>query len=329
MELVCQGEEAKISKMRILITGGAGCLGSNLIERYFPQGHEICLIDNFATGKREVVPPQKGLTVVEGSIVDVELVNKTFNDFKPTHVIHSAAAYKDPDDWMEDTATNVLGSIHVAKAALVVGVKRVVNFQTALCYGRPHQVPIPVTHPTAPFTSYGISKTAGEAYLMQSGLPVVSLRLANICGPRLAIGPIPTFYKRLKAGQNCFCSDTVRDFLVMSDFFSLMDKVLEANAPVGVFNVSTGEGRSILDVFQAVSAYLGIPTPDVPVIPAEEDDVPQVVLDPSATERAFAWKAQVGFQETIENQLRWYDQHGINDIFSHLAQPAAGAPSEA
>lgn len=309
--------------MRLLITGGAGCLGSNLIERYFPQGHEICVIDNFATGKREVVPELLGLRLVEGSIADAALVNRTFADFEPTHVIHSAAAYKDPDNWVEDVATNVEGTVHVAKAALAQGVERFVNFQTALCYGRPQIVPIPIDHPSAPFTSYGISKTAGESYLLQSGLPVVSFRLANICGPRLAIGPIPTFYKRLKAGQNCFCSDSVRDFLDMSDFFSLMDRVLETDAPTGVFNVSTGDGRSILDVFQAVAAYLGMPIPEVPVVPVGADDVPQVVLDPSDTEKAFGWKAQLGFEETIHNQLRWYVQHGVNDIFSHLAKPVA------
>lgn len=293
-------------------------MGSNLVERYFPQGHEICVIDNFATGKKEVIPPQKGLSLIEGSIVDETLVNRVFDDFHPTHVIHSAAAYKDPNDWAEDAATNVTGTILIARAALRLGVKRFINFQTALCYGRPQELPIPVTHRTAPFTSYGISKTAGEAYLMQSGLPVVSLRLANICGPRLAIGPIPTFYKRLQAGQNCFCSDSVRDFLDMEDFLDLMDLVLQDDAATGVFNVSTGEERSILDVFKTVADYLGMEAPEVPVVAVGADDVAQVVLDPSATELAFGWKAKKGFQETIFNQLKWYDQYGINDIFSHL-----------
>ena len=307
--------------MRILITGGAGCLGSNIIERYFPQGYEICVLDNFATGKREVVPSQPGLTVVEGSVADADLVNRTFDKFQPTHVIHSAAAYKDPLDWQEDTSTNILGAINVAQAAAKVNVERLVNFQTALCYGRPSSVPIGVDQPTAPFTSYGISKTAGEAYLMQSGLPFVSLRLANICGPRLAIGPIPTFYKRLKAGQSCFCSDTTRDFLDMNDFLLLMDKVLDGGSAIGTFNVSTGEGRTIKDVFMAVATYLGIDPPDVPIAPPGQDDVPQVVLDPSATEQAFGWTAKKNFEETISNQLRWYDQYGINDIYSHLATP--------
>ena len=309
--------------MRLLITGGAGCLGSNLIERYFPQGHEILMIDNFATGKREVVPPQRGLEVIEGSIADVGLVDRTFASFRPTHVIHSAAAYKDPDDWQEDAATNVQGAINIAKASSHHGVARLVNFQTALCYGRPKSLPVEVDHPTAPFTSYGISKTAGEAYLLQSGLSVVSLRLANICGPRLAIGPIPTFYSRLKGGQSCFSSDSARDFLDIGDFFSLMDIVLQSDAPTGVFNVSTGEARPIHDVFKVVADFLDLPASDVPIVPVGDDDVAEVVLDPTATQKAFGWTAQIDFEEAIRNQLRWYEQHGVNDIFSHLASLAS------
>jgi nucleoside-diphosphate-sugar epimerase len=318
MESLLKGEKTTMKPMRLLITGGAGCLGSNLIERYLPKGHDVCIMDNFSTGKREVVPTLKGLTLVEGSIADQDLVQQTFQQFQPSHVIHSAAAYKDPLNWQEDVATNVAGSIHVARASLECGVVRLINFQTALCYGRPLKIPISVDQPTAPFTSYGISKTAGEAYLLQSGLSVVSLRLANICGPRLAIGPIPTFYNRLKAGQNCFCSDSIRDFLDMSDFFNLMDLVLVADSAVGVFNVSTGKGYRILDVFHAVAHYLGLELPEVPVVPVGADDVPSMVLDPSETAKAFGWEAQVSFEQTIANQLKWYDTYGVSDIFSHL-----------
>lgn len=305
--------------MRILITGGAGCLGSNLIEHYLPQGHEILVIDNFATGKKEVVPDVKGLEVVEGSVANGALVMDCVTRFRPTHIIHSAAAYKDPENWSEDTNTNVLGSVNVAKAALANGVKRLINFQTALCYGRPEQLPIPITHPQRPFTSYGISKTAGESFLLNSGLAAVSLRLANICGPRLAIGPIPTFYKRLKNGQSCFCSDSVRDFLDMSDFLSLMDILLDSDH-TGIFNVSTGEGHSIKEVFETVARYLNIEVPDVPVTPVGADDVPAVVLDATATTEKTGWKAKLSFEETINKQLAWYDQYGITDVFSHLKQ---------
>jgi UDP-glucose 4-epimerase len=310
--------------MRLLITGGAGCLGSNLIEHYLPQGHDILVIDNFATGRREVLRELAGLRLVEGSVADRDLVERAFAGFAPTHVIHSAAAYKDPQDWREDAESNVTGTIHIVEAARQAGVRRFVNFQTALCYGRPDQVPIPVEHPTRPFTSYGISKTAGEAYLAISDLPWVSLRLANISGPRLAIGPIPTFYKRLKAGQGCFCTDSVRDFLDMEDFLDIMDLVLREDAPSGVFNVSTGEGRTIKEVFDAVAAYLGItPAEPVPVVPPGPDDVPAVVLDPARTTEVLGWRAKIGFAETIERMLRWYDAHGVSAIYSHLQAPAS------
>jgi nucleoside-diphosphate-sugar epimerase len=305
--------------MRILLTGGAGCLGSNLVERYLPRGHQVLVIDNFATAHRETLAGVPGVVVVEGSIADRGLVDRCFGDFQPTHVIHCAASYKDPNDWREDAATNVLGTINVVEAAKASGVSRFVNLQTALCYGRPERVPIPVEHPCRPFTSYGISKTAGEQYVALGGLPYVSLRLANVTGPRLAIGPIPTFYKRLKAGQACFCSDTVRDFLDMDDFLALMDLVLAEGAPEGVFNVSTGEGHSIRQVFDRVAAHLGVAVDPPPkTVPPGADDVPAVVLDPAATEAAFRWKAKAGFPETIRRVLAWYDAHGVTQIYSHL-----------
>ena len=304
--------------MRILITGGAGCLGSNLIEHWLPKGHQILVIDNFATGKQEVVPEVKGLTVAKGDIANEELVNRVFKNFRPDVVVHAAAAYKDPDNWIEDARTNVIGSANVAKASEYCGAKRLINFQTALCYGRPKQLPIPADHPTAPFTSYGITKTAGEQLMLMSGLPTLSLRIANVTGPRLAIGPIPTFYKRLKAGQSCFCSDTSRDFLDMSDFLAFMDLALHPQAKTGVFNVSSGEAHSIKEIFDLVSDYLGLDHQEVPVVPVGEDDVPIVSLDPRETDEAFGWAARVNFNETIRRQLDWYDRHGISDVFSHL-----------
>ena len=268
--------------MRILITGGAGTLGSNLIDRYLPRGHTVLVVDNFATGHRGNVPEQDGLTVVEGTIADKALVDRVFFDFKPDIVINSAASYKDPSDWREDVATNVSGAINIAQASVKNNVRRLINFQTALVYGRPSTLPIPVKHECYPFTSYGISKLSGESYQQMSGVEFVSLRLANITGPRLAIGPIPTFYQRLKAGKGCFCSATVRDFLDQEDFLTLMDKVIELGAPSGIFNVSTGEGKSIKDVYDAVVKHLGVvPVSEVPIIPCGDDDIPAVVLDGS------------------------------------------------
>jgi UDP-glucose 4-epimerase len=313
--------------MRLLITGGAGTLGAAIIDRMLERGGvEILALDNFATGSRDNLPAGAShLELREGSVADQAFVDQAFADFKPTHVIHSAAAYKDPDDWASDAETNVLGSIHVAKAALGSRVKRLVNFQTALCYGRPDTVPIPSSAPTRPFTSYGVSKTAGEQVFLMSGLNVISLRLSNITGPRLAIGPIPTFYQRLKAGKACFCSDTVRDFMDQEDFLDFLELTLDETAPRGVFNVSTGEGKTIKDVFDVVADHLGVTPEPPPITPPGPDDVQAVVLDPSATEKAFGWKAKVGFEETMRRMLRWYDAHGVLAVYAHLkAPPEAG-----
>lgn len=313
--------------MRVLITGGAGTLGSGLVERHLERGDDVLIIDNYATGNRDSLPEaHPGMQLIEGSIVDRKLIADAFESFNPTHVIHSAASYKNPDDWLGDARTNVEGTINVVEASRARGVKRVINFHTALGYGRPETVPIPVDAPARPFTSYGISKQAGENYLAMSNLPYVSLRLANVTGPRLAIGPIPTFYTRLKEGKGCFCSKTVRDFVDMDDFFSIMDLVMAEDAPTGIFNVSTGTGHTIKEIFDIVIDHLGVML-DEPVEEREvgEDDVPSVVLDPSLTMDVFGWKPRYTFEDTIRRMLAWYDQHGVTKVYSHLRTPPADA----
>lgn len=307
--------------MKLLITGGAGSLGSSIIENIGDDCEKIVVVDNFATGKRASIPPRANVEVIEGSIVDAELVNTVFSSLQPTHVIHSAASYKDPNNWIEDSQTNVIGTINVVRAAEAHNVARLVNFQTALCYGRPQRVPIPVTHEMRPFTSYGISKTAGEAFVLASQIPHVSLRLANVTGPRLAIGPIPAFYKRLKSNEGCSVSTTIRDFIDMTDFISLLKLTLKTSAPTGVFNVSTGEGHTISEIFRLVADHLGMHEAEpVAINPPGADDVAEVVLDPSVTTEVFGWNAQVSFEETINKMLRWYDVNGITDVFSHLQE---------
>jgi nucleoside-diphosphate-sugar epimerase len=307
--------------MRLLITGGAGSLGTNIIEHIGSQYESILVIDNFATGKKAALLPAENLQVVEMSITERDKLDVLFSDFQPTHVIHSAASYKDPNDWQEDSLTNVVGTCNVVRAAEKNNVKRLINFQTALCYGRPQQVPIPITHSTAPFTSYGITKTAGEAFVLNADVSSTSFRLANVTGPRLAIGPIPTFYKRLKAGEDCSVSTTVRDFLDMSDFLSLVELALADDAPTGVFNVSTGEGHTIEEIFRLVAQHVGKPNAEpVAINPPGPDDVAQVVLDPSETEVQYKWKANVSFAETISRMLHWYDINGVTDIYSHLQE---------
>ena len=190
--------------------------------------------------------------------------------------------------------------------------------QTALCYGDPVNYPIPTDYRCAPTTSYGISKLAGESYMMLANIPVISLRLANICAPRLAIGPIPTFYKRLRAKQDCYCTDSKRDFLDIDDFLDLIDIILKDDETTGIFNVSSGKGTKIKDIFNYIASYLNIADTDIEVVPVADDDIAYVVLDPSKTKSVFGWQANVSVEEMIKKQLQWYEVNGIDTIYSHL-----------
>jgi nucleoside-diphosphate-sugar epimerase len=306
--------------MRILVTGGAGCLGSNLIDFFqsVDSNPEICVVDNFATGSREYIDSLEGIEFFEGSISDYELVKHIFKCFEPNIVIHSAASYKDPNDYEEDCATNLIGTCNLINLSKDYNVDKFIYFQTALCYGRPNNIPIPHTHSLLPFTSYGISKTAGELYLINSGLNFVSLRLANICGPRLSIGPIPTFYKRLKNSQNVFCTEAIRDYLDFDDFLELVKMILEDLSITGIFNVSTGNGYSVYDIYKLVCKYLGIKEEKIEILPVSDDDIKEVVMDPAETLKLGWMPKNKSLEEIIFKQLKYYDEYGVDNIFSHL-----------
>jgi nucleoside-diphosphate-sugar epimerase len=107
----------------------------------------------------------------------------------------------------------------------------------------------------------------------------------------------------------------------MEDFLDILHIAIEKEIPTGAYNVSTGIGSSIKEVFDEVVEHLNIKAPEVPIVPVGADDVREVVLDPSHTENVFAWKAKYNFKQTIKKQLQWYDAYGVTDIFSHLAAP--------
>src|SRR3954447_3060567 len=256
--------------MKVLITGGAGFIGSHLTERLLARGDEVLVIDNYVTARRDNLPEHERLTVVEGTIVDAKLVDETFSSFGPETVAHAAAAYKDPDDWREDSATNAAGTANVVKASEAAGIKRLVYFQTALCYGlHPLEQPITLDHPLRPEdSSYAISKTAGEYYVRLSDLDWVSLRLANAYGPRNVSGPLPTFFQRLTEGKSCFVMDTRRDFIYVQDLIDLVMSVVDGRGKGegGVYHASSGSDFSIKELFDATVTALGLdPAPEVEV----------------------------------------------------------------
>ena len=121
--------------MKVLVTGGSGQVGSTVCDILLARGDHVLSIENFSTGRRDNLKTHQNLTTVEDTIVDAKLVDRLFSDFKPEIVIHTAASYKDPDDWTTDTLVNAVGSANIAKACKTHKVGRLIYFQTALCYG--------------------------------------------------------------------------------------------------------------------------------------------------------------------------------------------------
>jgi UDP-glucose 4-epimerase len=305
--------------MRVLITGGGGFIGSHLADRLLADGNEVLAIDTFATGRRDNLSEREGLTMVEGSIADREVLDRAMDDFGPQAIAHAAASYKDPEAWAEDARTNTLGTANVVEAAKAGDAERIVYFQTALCYGtQPLENPISLDHPIRPDSSYAISKTGGEQYIQISGIPYVSLRLANVYGPRNLSGPLPTFFQRLSEDKPCFVMDTRRDFVYVSD---LLDVVLAALAGTGegVYHVSSGSDVSIKELFGAVVESMGVELEgEVEVRPRPEEDAPSILLDPARTEKEFDWKAKVPLADGVAEAIAWYRENGVGATYTHL-----------
>ena len=311
--------------MKVLVTGGAGFIGSHIVERLTARGDQVCVIDNYATGRRDNLIAGPNLRVVEGTIAEQALVDQVFAEFAPDVVVHAAASYKDPGNWVEDTMTNVLGTVHVVKAAQQLKVKRLIYFQTSLCYGlHPVEQPITLKHPYFSGTysagsSYAISKTAAEEYIEMSGLDFLSFRLANAYGPRNLSGPLPTFYHRLTNKLNCFVMDTRRDFIFVNDLVEVVIKAVGGVGSKGFYHISTGSDYAIKELFDATVKALGIRLEKpVEVRARNEDDVYTILIDPANTQRVFNWQASTPLEEGIRLAIAWYRVHGITQTFTHL-----------
>ena len=309
----------------VLITGGAGFIGSALADRLLGKGYNVAVVDNFATGRRDNLVQRPNLEILEGSITDQELMADFFSKVNPDVVVHAAASYKDPEAWVEDSATNVVGTSIIVNEAKNAEVDRFIYFQTALCYGlHPEEQPIPIDHELRPWdSSYAISKTAGENYLALSGLNWVSFRLANGYGPRNITGPLPTFFQRLNNGSSVFVMDTRRDFIFIEDLIDVVERAVDGEGEPGPYHVSSGSDVSIEDLLEATLKAMGIELDDpVEVRPRGEDDAFTILLDPSRTHDQFpGWEAKTQLQDGVDRAVGYYREFGIEETFTHLHMP--------
>lgn len=315
--------------MKAFVTGGCGQVGSHVTELLLTRGDTVVTIDNLATGRREHLPEKADrLTVVHGSIVDKAMVDHLIGDLKPDVVIHTAASYKDPDDWNSDALTNVVGSANVVSASKKNSVSRFIYFQTALCYGiKPLEQPITLSHHKFPAnSSYAISKTAAEEYLEISGLDYVTFRLANVVGPRNVSGPLPVFYSRLKEGKKCFVTKARRDFVYVGDLARTVIKAADGVGH-GAYHFSSGTDIAIQELYDAVVKAMRIneyPAPEMRALGS--DDAPTILLDPSRTFEDFGTLTFTPLDDFVQKAIDYYAKFGTLGEYTHLKLKAqAGA----
>jgi UDP-glucose 4-epimerase len=317
--------------MKVFITGGSGQVGSTVADMLLARGDDVLSIDDFSTGRRDNLLDQPQLTQIEGSIADPALIDQLFSDFKPDVVVHTAASYKDPENWSADALVNAVGSANIAKACKTHKVRRLIYFQTALCYGtKPIQQPIRLDHPINPVnSSYAISKTAGEHYVQFSGVEWVTFRLANVIGPRNVSGPLPIFYGRLSKGQKCFVTPARRDFCYAGDLANVVVQAAGGKG-LGTYHFSSGKDVAILELYDSVVKAMKLNDyPEPEMKPLGPDDAPSILLDP---ERTFADFSDVTFtplDEIARLAVQRWEKDGVVGGYTHLKEARADIKTSA
>lgn len=313
--------------MKVLVTGGGGFIGSNLVDSLIKFGYETLVFDNFLTGEMSNLKPHPLLEVCVGSIEDAVLVDKIFNKFKPNYVVHAAVAFHDPFNFKRDVDTNILGTINIIESSKKNGVDKIIYYQTSLCYGI-YGSDTPLL-PNAPYlagtykagSSYAITKIAAELYLEMSGLNFIAFRLANVYGPRNFSGPLPSFYSNIINNKTSKIINTKRDFIFIDDVVTCTVNAITSDVKSGYFNISTENQTSIFDIYKLLCKKMGIDfTTNKNYILSEmgEDDTSTIFIDAVSTRKIFQWEPLVNLDEGIDKTLNWYRNNGVSKTFTHL-----------
>jgi UDP-glucose 4-epimerase len=308
--------------MRALVTGGAGFIGSNLVDALVERGDEVTVLDDVSTGRRSNLDRaiERGAELVELDIRDAEAVAAAVERARPEAIFHLAAQIdvrKSVADPALDSRVNVEGTINVLRAAQVIGVPRVVNASTGgAIYGEGEIIPAPEEHPVAPKAPYGQSKFSAEGYCALftrlQRLSTVSLRYGNVYGPRQdplgEAGVIAIFCGKLRHGERpTIFGDgrQTRDYVFVSD---VVDANLRAAGSdvTGAFNVGCGVETSVLELVEALRAHANGPF-EPEHAPERPGEVRRIALDASRARSQLGWEAKVGLEEGLERTLESLD----------------------
>lgn len=302
--------------MRVLVTGGAGFIGSHVAEYLLTRGHEVAVVDDLSSGKRENVP--------EGTELYVQDVRsgcaEVFQEFQPEALSHQAAqmdvrrSVREPDF---DADVNVIGTVRLLQNCVEQGVGKVVFASTGgAIYGEQKTFPAPEEHPEYPVSPYGVSKLAAERYLhfysIQYGISYAALRYANVYGPRQdphgEAGVVAIFCGNLAADRTSTINgsgEQTRDYVYVGDVARANVLALENDIPNGAYNVGTGTETSVNELYKRIRLLSSkdlLPR-GAPQKPGEQA---RSSVDPSKANRLLGWHPEVDLDTGLKETFRFF-----------------------
>ncbi|MCX8202597.1 MAG: SDR family oxidoreductase [Candidatus Micrarchaeota archaeon] len=303
--------------MKVLVTGGAGFIGSNLVDSLISRGNEVSVVDNLSTGKLENV--NKNAKFHKIDLTDFSGLNGIFEKERPEVVFHLAAqinvrtSIRDP---LLDAKSNVIGSINLIECCMRYGVKRIIYSSSGgAIYGDPKQLPAPETHEIRPLSPYGASKFAAESYLSAYhsvyGLDYITLRYANVYGPRQdalgEAGVIAIFIKNVLSGKPIVIfgdGEQTRDFVFVKDVVHANLLAIDYRGKHREFNIGTGIPTSVNTIKDQIKSILDKEV-EVNYSEAIKGEVRDTYLDISLAKRELGFSPKTSLFEGIRETAHW------------------------
>lgn len=304
--------------MKILATGGAGFIGSHVVDKLVEKGHRVFVLDNLSTGKRENINAQAEF--IEADITDFAKIEKVFAENKFDVVFHLAAQIdvrKSVADPVFDAETNILGSVNLIELSRKYDIKKFIFSSTGgAIYGDTQNRPTPEDCPEWPLSPYGIAKLSADKFLHYyhevHGLKYISLRYGNVYGPRQnphgEAGVVAIFLNKMLEGvQPVIFGDgaQTRDYVFADDVARANLLALENFEKVGIYNVGTGIETSVNDLFRKINGHFKGKFQEIHG-PAKLGEQKTSCLSCAKIEKDFGWKPEISFEEGIKMTFDWF-----------------------
>lgn len=293
---------------KVLVTGGAGFIGSHVVEKLICKNHSVCVIDDLSTGKRKNLPQHDKLKFFERNILDNSL-HEIFEKEKPDFVVHLAAQVSVNNsvaDPYADAKTNILGSINLLRLSKTHNVKKFVAASSAAVYGVPKNLPIDENHPTEPISPYGLSKITMEKYIRLSGVPYIIFRFSNAYGARQYLskesGVISIFDKMMKNNEQVSIfgdGAQIRDFICVGDIAEIFERAIASDVNNETLNFSTNKGITVNELFLMMREIYGYKKAPV-FLPEREGEIRDSVLSNEKVVRIFGYDKFKTLSEGLE-----------------------------